>query len=236
MPAKFINRLLAHINPSPSNPWLQVQMKLPTVSVQVAFVSQTFKFRAHSSASGQETVLYKFTNFANRLLVQLIPSPTNPWLQVQMKLPTVSVQAAFVSQMFKFRAHSSTSGQETVLYKFTNFANRLLVQLIPSPSNPWLQVQMKLPSASVQAAFVSQLSMFNAHSSKSIQHSNKVHTTRSMLDFFTCTSDPVSFETRVAGTVEAFHSVSTSSRYATVVCGQCTFIFTDCHTWIQSCR
>ena len=44
----------------------------------------------------------------------------------------------------------------------------ILVQLIPSPSNPWLQVHEKLPIMSTQVAFIWQLSLSWSHSSMSV--------------------------------------------------------------------
>jgi len=48
----------------------------------------------------------------------------------------------------------------------------LLVQLIPSPSNPVLHVQSKLPITSVQVAFTWQLCVSSSHSSISVNKKN----------------------------------------------------------------
>jgi hypothetical protein len=86
--------------------------------------------------------------------VQLVPSPVKPLLQVQLNDPTVSVQAALLSQVFNSEsAHSS-----------------IFVQLFPFPVKPLLQVQLNDSTVSVQAALLSQV--FNSESAHSSIFSN----------------------------------------------------------------
>src|SRR3569623_706204 len=112
----------AQVTPSPEKPLLQVQILLPAVFEQTAFVLQPPLFVAHSSTSAQ-----------------VLPSPVKPVLQAQVWLPAVLVQVACASQPPLFVWHSSTSAQ-----------------VIPSPVNPALHAQAKPVAVEVQAAFTSQ--------------------------------------------------------------------------------
>ena len=98
------------MNPSPSKPSLHVQLKLPSVSVQLALELHVWVPNMHSSISvkvdgmKQDTIKLKRSViqqlllqilYYSILLVQLTPSPVYPGLQVQIKLPSVLVQFAF---------------------------------------------------------------------------------------------------------------------------------------------
>ena len=203
------------LTPFPSNPLLHVHTKPPTTSAQVAFTWQLSTPSSHSSMSAcrdgfHEDIcmcllnlsLYNkvlswgtFTPFqrnnTNFLLVQFTPSPSNPLLHVQIKLPITSAHVPFTWQLSISSSHSSTSMcrveishmyalNKIVYYEIINasggqlppFArtqsNFLLMQLTPSPSNPLLHVHTKLPITSTQVAFTWQLSISSSHSSTSM--------------------------------------------------------------------
>ena len=116
------------IDPSPENPVLQAQLKLPTVFVQSALVEQLLVPRVHSSRS-----------------LHVVPSPSKPELHEHVKLPSMFAQEALESHEAVPSKHSSTSLHPVP----TNF---------PSPSYPVGQVQTALPktvgSGSVHVALV----------------------------------------------------------------------------------
>ena len=148
--------------------------------------------------------------------MQFTPSPSYPVTHVQLKLPSVSEQIAFVLQLSASRSHSSMSmwckyrnehwtlvGNKTDIENYSateNFDNQhrgsfmyqcivnvnslwkiassgldSLVQITPSPSYPVTHVHLKLPSVSEQIAFVLQLSTSRSHSSISVwcKHRNE---------------------------------------------------------------
>ena len=82
--------------------------------------------------------------------VHVIPSPTKPALQTQVKPPLVFVHAALESQLCGPALHSSLSTHVT-----------------PSPTKPALQAQVKPPLVFVHAALESQLCVPSVHSSTS---------------------------------------------------------------------
>jgi hypothetical protein len=98
--------LPVHEVPLPANPWLQVQVKLPGVLTQAAFSLQVV---AHSLISeiinNNNQCIFRTKNEDSP--VHMTPSPVYPWLQAQVKLRRVLVQAAFSLQLSILVAHSS---------------------------------------------------------------------------------------------------------------------------------
>ena len=157
------------------------------------------------------------------LPLQLTPSPVNPGLQAQMKLPTVLVHVAVLSQLSASAAHSSMSTIAGSSYTCMQMSIFLPLQLTPSPVNPGLQAQVKFPTVLVQTALVSQLSVPVAHSLMSIiaDDSDRAH------DFVilpTSAADSIPSGPRVTGTSEAPHRVGAYGSTVTVVSVSSTFI------------
>ena len=98
-----------HVTPFPAYPWLQVQVKLPALLVQAALVWQLSLSSLHSLISEEYMSLIAFIALLAHLPLHLSPLPVYPWLQVQVKLPGVLVQAALVSQLSLSVVHSSIS-------------------------------------------------------------------------------------------------------------------------------
>ena len=172
-PLLALRYIPVHTTPLPVYPWLQVQVKLPGLLVQAALVSQLSVLVEHSSISEQcMGLIVYFPLLALRYIpVHTTPLPVYPWLQVQVNLPGLLVQAALVSQLSVLVEHSSISEQcMGLIAYFPLLALRYIpVHTTPLPVYPWLQVQVKLPGLLVQAALVSQLSVLVEHSSISEQ-------------------------------------------------------------------
>ena len=131
----------------------------------------------------------------NNLLVQLIPSPSNPVLHVHAKLQITSAQVAFTWQLSVSNSLSSISVQRRMnnhsflterntlcMYVHHSIclsmsvtchkpcSSALLVQLTPFPSKPISQVHSKLPNMLLQVAFTWQSTIPVIHSSISIRN------------------------------------------------------------------
>ena len=106
--------------------------------------------------------------YLHHLPLHITPFPVNPWLQVQVKLPGLFIQAALVAQLSVSSLHSSISEECMGLLDLLHHLHHLPMHISPFPVYPWLQVQVKPPGVLVQAALRSQLSVSVLHSSISV--------------------------------------------------------------------
>src|SRR5689334_12923381 len=114
---------------------LQPQVKLPTVLLQLPWLSQLWVFAVHSLASVRTTENNHECSDSDRgptwsqrgsssapsprfrsrpdsiIPVQVVPDPVYPALQPQMKLLCVLLQLAWVSQLWAPVVHSFTSAR-----------------------------------------------------------------------------------------------------------------------------
>jgi len=101
-------RIPLQVNPLPENPVLQTQVNDPGVFVQFAYVLQGAGVSEHSFLSKEKLHIseffFSFIIFFKKkkiiLPVQVKPSPVYPFLQVQVKEPTVLVQSPFTEHKF----------------------------------------------------------------------------------------------------------------------------------------
>ena len=117
-PVLIFTPLPMQVSPSPTYPDIQAQVKLPMVLEHIALVSQLLPLPSslHSSISvedeGTNNQVSRFllgVHLYISLPLQVSPSPVNPTLQSQVKLPTVLVHCALASQLSAPVVHSLTS-------------------------------------------------------------------------------------------------------------------------------
>ena len=136
-----------HVTPSPVYPRLHVQVKLPILLVQAALVWQAAS-SLHSSISVELLCLHVYIIYYTTAYMYIIdcisnrsrlinvsdmhmhiiltlsplheaPFPLYPWLQVQMKLPAVLLQAALVWHLAAPVVHSSISNELRCVIQYT---------------------------------------------------------------------------------------------------------------------
>ena len=126
-----INHKPVHDCPFPINPLLQVHVKLPTVLVQLALVSQLSVLVEHSSMSRTKkwwlvntAISYKVYENRNKYCIYLTnhkpvhddcPFPVYPVLHVHVKPPAVLVQVARWWHIWVLVEHSSISRKWIIL-------------------------------------------------------------------------------------------------------------------------
>ena len=110
--------------PIPVYPWLHVQVKAPSVLIQVALGEQLSIPIQHSLISIKHGVIHVHVQHTDMPLpAQLMPLPVYPWRQEQVKLPLLFRQIASGAQLSVAKSHSSISYQVYSVYKSACSAN-----------------------------------------------------------------------------------------------------------------